>query len=131
VIEQFEQQLATLWRLANKTGRAPEIEDHVKRHLRIMRQKPEIGRLGMAIANIEAAIIEYKQAVASGSHVEPEEMAKLSEEMVNIATRSEDVRQRQEGGGNAGSEGTAGTDSIAAGAERAAGGSAGAAAGAG
>lgn len=33
-----------------------DIVDSVKRHLRILRQKPEVGRLALSIANLQAAI---------------------------------------------------------------------------
>lgn len=93
MIEQLEHQLALLWRAANQTGRVPDITDHVKRHLRILGQKPEIGHLALSIANLEARILDHQEAQRRGEQaLAPKEMAQA----VDMLQRAADARPPEE-----------------------------------
>lgn len=94
MIEQLEQQLAHLWRLADVTGRRDEIMDHVKRHIRIVKQKPEIGDLALSIASTELAIDRHQQALKRGEMMAPQDLLDAVDTMGRAAVAHDESQQQ-------------------------------------
>jgi hypothetical protein len=97
MIADVERQLAVLMQAAEQSGEANAVDDHVKRHLRIMRQRPDIGRLALSIANLTASIVDWQEGQARGEVLAPKELQETVEMMEKtLATRDERIAQAQQ-----------------------------------
>lgn len=94
MIEALQAQLAILRKAQTSMGQqaAAAIEDSVKRHLRILAQKPEIGRLALSIATLEAAIADAKAAAADPKQLPEAELPKA----VELLQAAADARPEEE-----------------------------------
>lgn len=101
MIEQLRRQHDQLWALAVSTGHEADITDHVKRHIRIVRQKPDIGRLALSIANTEVAIADYEAALERGEHMMPKELQDTVETLERAVEAREEQRVTEQAEGGA------------------------------